>query len=152
DAEGLPNRRLALVEDGILKSWFLSLGTAEQLGMKSTGHATRGVSSPPRPGSTNLYLAGGAGTAEELIASVNSGIYVTELIGMGVNDVTGDYSRGAAGFLIENGKLGEPVNEFTIASNLKPMLRGLIAADDLEFRYGTNVPTLAIPDMMIAGQ
>ncbi len=151
DAEGLANQRRALVEDGILKTWVLDLRSARQLGLASTGHASRGTSSPPSPSTTNLYLEPGKQSREELIADIKSGLYVTELIGMGVNGVTGDYSRGAAGFWIENGELAYPVNEITIASNLKEMFLSLSAASDLEFRAGTNAPTLRVESMTIAG-
>ena len=141
----------SLVEDGILKTWVLDLRSARQLGLASTGHASRGTSSPPSPSTTNLYLEPGKQTRDELIADIKSGLYVTELIGMGVNGVTGDYSRGAAGFWIENGELAYPVNEITIASNLKEMFLNLSAASDLEFRAGTNAPTLRVEGMTIAG-
>ena len=151
DAEGLANQRRALVEDGVLKSWILDLRSARQLGLVSTGNASRGTSSPPSPAPTNLYLEPGAVTRQELIADITAGLYVTELIGMGVSGVTGDYSRGAAGFWIENGEIAYPVNEITIAGNLKDMFLSLGAASDLEFRGGTNAPTLRVEGMTIAG-
>ncbi|HUC62149.1 MAG TPA: TldD/PmbA family protein [Alphaproteobacteria bacterium] len=151
DGEGLAPKRRAIVEDGVLKSWFLDLRSARQLGLASTGHATRGTSSPPSPAPTNLFLEPGKVSPQALIAETGSGLYVTELIGFGVNGVTGDYSRGAAGFWIEGGALAYPVSEVTIAGNLKDMFLALTAADDLAFRYGTNAPTLRIDGMTLAG-
>jgi PmbA protein len=152
DGEGLANRRMALVESGVLKTWVLDLRSARQLSLKSTGHAARGTSSPPGPATTNLYLAAGKLKPRELLADVASGFYCTELIGFGVNNVTGDYSRGASGFWIEGGEIAYPVAEITIAGNLKAMFKELSAADDLEFRYGTNAPTLRIEGMTVAGR
>ncbi len=152
DGEGLPNRRLALVEDGILRSWILDLRSARQLGLKSTAHAARGTSSPPSPSTTNLHLAPGKLSPRELMADIESGFYCTELIGFGVNNVTGDYSRGAAGFWIERGEIAYPVSEITIAGNLKEMFLHLTPADDLAFRYRTNAPTLRVEGMTVAGR
>ncbi|MCB1472189.1 MAG: TldD/PmbA family protein [Rhodobiaceae bacterium] len=152
DGDGLAARPLALVEDGVLKSWIMDLATAHELGLASTAHASRGVGSAPSPSSSNLTLLAGSETPEALIGSVKSGIYVTELIGHGANTVTGDYSRGAAGFLIENGKLGAPVAEITIAGNLIDMFARLVPANDLVFRYATNAPTVLVEDMTIAGR
>ena len=121
DGEGVRNARRALVEDGVLKTWLLDVRSGRQLGLASTGHASRGTSGPPAPAPTNLYLEPGAVTAQELIADIEGGFYVTELMGMGVNGVTGDYSRGAAGFWIEHGEIAFPVSELTIAGNLKEM-------------------------------
>ncbi|MCQ4161711.1 TldD/PmbA family protein [Roseomonas sp. GC11] len=151
DGEGMPAAPLALVEDGILSSWVLDWRSARQLGLASTGHASRGVSGPPSPSTTNLWLEGGQGTPEALMADIAEGIYVTEMIGMGVNGVTGDYSRGAAGFMIRDGALAEPVSGITIAGNLKDMLLRLRAAGDLRFRRGTDAPTLRIDDLTVAG-
>src|SRR5690606_35311850 len=106
---------------------------------------------PPGPSVTNLYMEAGTVSPDDLIADIKSGLYVTELIGMGVNGVTGDYSRGASGFWIEDGKIAYPVSELTIAGNLKDMFARLVPADDLTFRYGTDAPTIRIDDMMIAG-
>ena len=152
DGEGLANRRCLLVEDGVLKTWVLDLRSARQLGLKSTGHASRGISSPPGPATSNLHLAPGKLSPQALIADIASGFYCTELIGFGVNNVTGDYSRGAAGFWIENGEIAYPVSEITIAGNLKDMFLNLMPADDLAFRYGTNAPTLRIEGMTVAGR
>lgn len=151
DSEGIGNRRRHLVENGTLKSWLLDLRSARQLGLRSTGHAARGISSPPSPNATNLYLEPGRQSPEALLADIDQGFYVTELIGMGVNGVTGDYSRGAAGFWIEKGARAYPVSEITIAGNLREMFRHLTPADDLEFRFGTNAPTLRVDGMMVAG-
>ena len=126
--------------------------TARELGLATTGHAQRGVSSTPSPGPTNLHLAAGSDTPEALIADIADGFYVTDLIGMGVNQVTGDYSRGASGFWIENGKRSYPVSEVTIAGNLIDMFRALTPANDLEFRYGTNAPTVRVEGLTVAGR
>jgi PmbA protein len=140
-----------LIEDGVLKTWLLDSATARQLKLTSTGHAARGTGGPPSPSTSNLYLVPGKETPEALIADIADGFYVTELIGMGVNGVTGDYSRGAAGFWIENGKITYPVSEITIASNLNDMFLRMRPANDLIFKYGTNAPTLRIEGMTIAG-
>jgi PmbA protein len=151
DAEGVATRRLAVVEDGVLKSWFLDCATARELGLVTTGHAQRGVSSTPSPGASNLHLSAGELSPQALMADIVAGFYITSLIGMGVNQVTGDYSRGASGFWIENGKLSYPVSEVTIAGNLIDMFKELSPADDLVFRYGTNAPTLRVEGLTVAG-
>ncbi|MGR6328575.1 TldD/PmbA family protein [Sphingomonas sp. XXL09] len=151
DGEGLPVSPVALVEDGMLETWLLDSGSARQLGLEPTGHAARGVGGGPGVSPSNLYMAAGAVPVETLIGDIVRGVYVTELIGQGVNPVTGDYSRGAAGFLIDNGAIAGPVAEFTVAGNLKDMFLQLTPANDLEFRYGTNVPTLRIDGMTVAG-
>jgi PmbA protein len=151
DGEGVANARRALVEKGRLTTWLLDCASARQLGLETTGHAARGTSGPPHPQTTNLYMEAGGLSPEELIADIEQGFYVTELMGMGVNGVTGDYSRGAAGFWIEKGKIAYPVSEVTIAGNLKDMFRKLTPANDLVFRYGVNAPTLRIEGMTIAG-
>jgi PmbA protein len=151
DGEGVANRRVALIDNGVLTTWLLDCASARQLGLATTGHAARGTGGPPGPSATNLYLAAGAPSPDELIADIKQGFYVTELMGMGVNPVTGDYSRGAAGFWIENGKRAYPVSEVTIAGNLIEMFAKLTPASDLEFRQGTNAPTLRIDGMTIAG-
>jgi PmbA protein len=152
DGEGLPTRRRAVIEDGMLTGWFLDLATARQLRLTSTANASRGTGAPPSPAPTNLYLAAGALSPADLIADIKQGFYVTELIGMGTNLVTGDYSRGAAGFWIENGEIAYPVSEVTVAGNLKDMFARLIPASDLEFRYGTDAPTVRIDGMTVAGK
>ena len=151
DAEGMANPEMTLVEDGRLRNWILDLRSARQLGLKSTGRAARGTSSPPGPSATNLYMRPGKVKAADLIADIQDGFYVVELIGMGVNMVSGDYSRGAAGFWIENGEVTYPVNEITIAGNLKDMFMHMTPASDLEFRYGVNAPTIRVEGMTIAG-
>ncbi len=151
DGEGVATAALNLIENGVLKSWILDTGTAKQLDLTTTGHASRSTRSPPSPSTTNLTLLPGAMTPEELISDIKSGFYVTELIGMGVNQVTGDYSRGAAGFWIENGEKAYPVSEVTVAGNLKDMFAHLTAANDLEDRGATNAPTVRIDGMTVAG-
>ena len=151
DGEGLPVARRALIDAGVLTGWLLDSASARQLGLEPTGHASRGGSGAPGASVTNVHMEAGSVSPAELMADIQRGIYVTELIGMGVNGVTGDYSRGAAGFLIENGAIGQAVSEITIASNLKDMFRALVPANDLEFRYGMNVPTLRVDGMTVAG-
>jgi PmbA protein len=152
DGEGVAGRKLVLVEDGRLSSWLLDSGTARELGLVTTGHAQRGVSSVPSPGSSNLYLEPGNVSPEALMADIADGFYVTDLIGMGVNMVTGDYSRGANGFWIENGKRTYPVSEVTIAGHLFDIFRSMQPANDLEFVYGTNAPTVRLEGLTVAGQ
>ena len=151
DAEGVGGRRIKLVEDGVLKTWLLDCATARELGLETTGHAQRGVSSTPSPGATNLHLAPGRKTPDQLLADIEDGFYVTDMIGTGVNLVTGDYSRGASGFWIEKGKRTYPVSEVTIAGHLTEMFASLEPADDLVFRYGTNAPTVRVEGMTVAG-
>jgi PmbA protein len=152
DGEGVAGKVMALVDDGVLRSWILDSTTGRELGLATTGHAQRGVSSTPSPGATNLHLEPGKASPDDLIADIKDGFYVTDLIGSGVNGVTGDYSRGASGFWIENGKRTYAVSEVTIASNLIDIFRGLTPANDLEFRYGVNAPTVRLEAMTIAGQ
>jgi PmbA protein len=151
DAEGIGGRRLYLVRDGVLESWLLDSATARELDLETTGHAQRGVSSTPSPGPSNLHLTAGKKTADELIADIEDGFYITDMIGMGVNLVTGDYSRGASGYWIENGELTYPVSEVTIAGHLADMFASIEPANDLVFRYGTNAPTLRLEGMTVAG-
>jgi len=151
DGEGVKNKRTALIEKGVLKTWLLDCASAKQLGLSSTGHAARGTGGPPMPSSTNLYMEAGTVSPDELIGDIAEGFYVTELIGMGVNGVTGDYSRGAMGFWIENGKRSYPVSGVTIAGNLKDMFLHITPANDLEFRRGTDAPTLRVEGMTVAG-
>jgi PmbA protein len=151
DGEGTPTKTWALVEDGVVTTWLLDSRSARQLGMTSTGHAARGTSGPPSPSTTNLYLAAGTLTPAELMADIKEGLYITELIGMGVNGVTGDYSRGAAGFMIRDGALAEPVAEVTVAGNLVDMFAAMVPASDLRFRRGTDAPTVRIDGMTMAG-
>lgn len=152
DGEGVATRRMNVVEDGRLTTWILDCRSARQLKLATTGHASRGTSSPPSPGASNLYMEAGTISPRDLIGGIKQGLYVTELIGMGVNGVTGDYSRGCSGFWIENGELTFPVSELTIAGNLKDMFKAITPADDLEFKYGTNAPTLRIDGMTVAGK
>ncbi len=151
DGEGVRNKRWALIEDGVLKTWLLDCASAKQLGLATTGHAARGTGGPPNPAPTNLYMAPGSVTRDTLIGDISEGFYITELMGMGVNGVTGDYSRGATGFWIENGTIAYPVSEVTIAGNLKDMFRNLVPANDLVFRYGINAPTIRVEGMTVAG-
>ena len=151
DGEGIANRKREIVADGRLATWLLDLRSARQLGLETTGHASRGTSAPPSPSSTNLYLPAGETTPEELMRAVGTGFLVRELIGFGVNTVTGDYSRGASGHWIENGEPAYPVSEVTIAGNLTDMFMHISPADDLEFRRGTNAPTLRVDGMTVAG-
>ncbi|HVB15402.1 MAG TPA: metallopeptidase TldD-related protein [Stellaceae bacterium] len=151
DAEGLPNRRHALIDKGVLTTWLLDLRSARQLGLKSTGHAARGTASPPSPSATNIWIEPGMMSPAELMSDIKSGFFVTELMGMGVNGLTGDYSRGAAGFWIENGEISFPVSEMTVAGNLNDMFARMVAANDLEFRAGADSPTLRIDDLAVAG-
>lgn len=151
DAEGTPTAARALIEDGVLTTWLLDSRSARQLGLRSTGHAARGTAGPPSPAPSNLYLAAGTLSPAELMADIRLGLYVTELIGMGINGVTGDYSRGAAGFMIRDGKLAEPVAEITIAGNLIDMFAHLTPASDLRFRRGTDAPTLRVEGLTLAG-
>ncbi|TXL72865.1 TldD/PmbA family protein [Vineibacter terrae] len=152
DGEGLPTRRWNIVDDGTLTTWVLDLASARQLDLAPTGHGSRGVSGPPGPSTSNLYLEAGSASVDELIADIDNGLYITELIGFGVNGVTGDYSRGAAGFWIENGKLAWPVSGMTVAGNLKDMFLNLTPANDLVFKGAVNAPTVRIDGMTIAGE
>jgi PmbA protein len=151
DAEGVAGSRRALVQDGVLKTWLLDCATARELNLATTGHAQRGVSSTPSPGASNLHLAPGRQSADALIGEIEDGFYVTDMIGMGVNLVTGDYSRGASGFWIENGERTYAVSEVTIAGHLSDMFATLTPANDLVFRYGTNAPTLRVEGLTVAG-
>jgi PmbA protein len=152
DGEGLPSRRTVLVEGGVLRSYLLNTYAARKLGMKSTHNASRGLAGAPGIGVGNLYLEPGGQTPEEIIAAVPKGLYVTSLMGFGVNLVTGDYSRGATGLWIENGELTHAVEEVTIAGNLAEMFRNVTAiGNDLIFRSSVAAPTLRIDGMTIAG-
>lgn len=151
DGEGIANGQVNLVEDGCLTTWLLDTATARQLGLEPTGHASRGIGGPPSPGTSNLYMEPGALSPAELMADIKSGFYVTGLIGSGVSGITGDYSRGASGFWIEDGQITFPVNEITIAGNLKTMFPEMTPANDLEFKGRVNAPTIRIDGMMIAG-
>jgi PmbA protein len=151
DAEGVPTARRSLVEDGVLTTWLLDTRSARQLGLRSTGHAVRSTGGPPAPAPTNLFMRPGPLSPAALMSDIAEGLYVTELMGMGVNGVTGDYSRGAAGFMIRNGAIAEPVAEITVAGNLVEMFMHLMPADDLRFRRGTDAPTIRVEGMTMAG-
>lgn len=151
DGEGVSGQRLAMIEDGVLKHWFLSTSTARELGLETNGRGVRS-GSIVSPSSTNLSLEPGDVSPEDLIRSVGTGLYVTELIGQGVDMITGEYSRGASGFWIENGELTFPVSEVTIASNLKDMFMRVTPANDIDRKYGIAAPTLAIEGMTLAGR
>lgn len=152
DGEGLATRRTTVVDQGILRSYLLDTYTARKLGLRSTGNAARSAGEPPSVSPTNFYLAPGPYSPEEIIASVSRGLYVTSLIGFGVNQVTGDYSRGAAGLWIENGELAYPVEEITIAGNLRQMLASIeMIGNDLDMRRRVTAPTLKISAMTVAG-
>ncbi len=152
DAEGLANRRRQLVDNGILMTWLLDLRTSRQLKLEPTGHAARGSTSPPSPSATNVYMAAGMHTPYALMADIKDGLYITDLIGQGANTMTGDYSRGAIGFWIKNGEITYPVNEVTVAGNLKTMFRHMTPATDLEFGHGVDAPTVRIDGMSLAGK
>ncbi len=151
DAEGLPTARTAVIDDGVLTTWLLDLAAARQLNLEPTGHASRSVSGPPSPTTSNFYLEKGKISVDELIGDIKSGLYITDMIGFGVNGVTGDYSRGASGFWIEKGKLAWPVSGITVAGNLKDMFLNMTPANDLQFKSSTNAPTVRIEGMTVAG-
>jgi len=152
DHEGLAPADGRLIDKGVLTTWLLDCASARQLGMSPTGHGYRGLDSAPSPSPANLYLEPGSLTPKDLIATITDGLYVTEMLGMGVNGVTGDYSRGAAGIWIEQGELGYAVSEVTIAGSLQDMFKQMIAANDLEHRTGIDAPTLRIDGLTIAGE
>lgn len=151
DGEGLSGARRNLIDKGVLTGWLLDLRSSRQLGLKPTGQASRGLNSPPSPSSSNVYLEAGTCSPDELLRTAGTGLYVTEMIGSSVNMVTGDYSRGASGFWIENGELTYPVSEITIAGNLKDMFLRITPSNDLEFRSSVNAPTCALEGLTIAG-
>ena len=151
DGEGLSSSRRELIADGILTGWVLDLRSARQLGLAPTGNGSRGLSSPPGPSTSNLHLEPGQLSPEQMIGSIKQGLYITELIGNSVNMVTGDYSRGASGFWIENGQLAFPVSEITIAGNLRDMFMTLEPANDLIFKSSTNAPSCRVEGLTIAG-
>jgi len=151
DAEGLANMRRNLIDAGVLTTWILDLRSARQLKLAPTGHAARGPGGPPSPSTTNVWLAPGADTPKALMSDIKQGFYVTDMVGQGVNMVTGDYSRGAVGFWIENGERAYPVSEVTVAGNMKDMFKQLTPANDLELRFGIDAPTVRIDGMTMAG-
>ncbi|GIT92679.1 modulator protein [Jannaschia pagri] len=151
DGEGLPVARRDLVRDGVLQGWVLDLATGRKLGLDSTGNAMRGTSSPPSPGAGNVVLTQGAASRDDLIAQMGTGLVVTSMIGSSINATTGDYSRGASGFWVENGEITGAVNECTVAGNLREMLRSLIPANDARTHVGRQVPSLLVEGLTIAG-
>lgn len=151
DAEGLPTQARALFDKGVLTTWLLDLRSARQLNLAPTGHASRGTSGPPGPSASNLIVEPGSRSPQDLYAG-ESALYVTDLMGQGVNGLTGDYSRGAAGFWIEKGEIAYPVSEITIAGNLKDMYRAITPANDLELKRGIDSPTLRVDGMTLAGR
>ncbi len=151
DGEGVAPRKMALIERGVLTSWLLDVRSASMLNLTTTGSALRGLSSPPSPSATNLYMENGTLSPTALMEDIQSGFYVTDLFGMGINLITGDYSQGASGFWIEKGEIAYPVSEVTIAGNLADMFRQLTPANDLQFCYAVNAPTVRIERMTIAG-
>ena len=151
DGEGVPTAPRAVIADGVLTTWLLDSRSARQLGLSSTGHAARGAAGPPSPSPTNLYMAAGPLSPADLMADITEGLYVSELMGPGANLITGDYSRGAAGFMIRNGALAEPVSEITIAGTLHEMFLHLTPASDLQLRRGTDAPTVRIEGMTMGG-
>ena len=152
DGEGVACQKRYLIENGCLTTWLLDCRSARQLHLTTTGHASRGTSGPPSPGASNVTLLPGNQTPAELMADIKDGLYVTGLIGFGVNQVTGDYSRGASGFRIVNGELAGPITEVTIAGNLIEMFANVRPANDLEIRHGFDAPTLRIDGMTVGGE
>lgn len=151
DAEGLPTQRRAIVEDGILTGWTLDLANARKLGMQSTASASRGPSAPPSPSVTNIDLTQGDATRADLIRDMGTGLLITSMMGSSINATTGDYSRGASGFWVENGEITYPVNECTIAGNLRDMLMTLVAANDAQSHLSRRVPSLLVEGLTLAG-
>ncbi len=151
DGEGVKTEKLTPVDKGVLQCWWLDSAAARQLESETNGRAARGIGGPPSPSATNLYMQAGNDKVDTMLKNIGTGFYVTELIGMGVNGVTGDYSRGASGFWIENGEIAYPVSEMTIAGNLKEMFLHMTPADDLQFRRGVNAPTILVEGMALAG-
>lgn len=151
DAEGVPTRPMDVIADGVLTSWVLDSRSARQLALRSTGHAGRGTSSPPSPGASNLCLMPGTLTPAELMADIKEGLYVSEMIGTTINGLTGDYSRGAAGFMIRNGELAEAVSEITVAGLLPEIFLNLTPANDLRLKRGTDSPTVRVDCLTLAG-
>ena len=151
DGEGVPTRARSIIEDGVLTTWLLDSRSARQLGLVTTGSASRGTGGPPGPSATNVTLSAGTVSPAELMADITEGLYVTELMGGGVNGITGDYSRGATGFMIRNGELAEPVAEITIAGHALEMFRTLVPANDLRLRRGMDAPTVRVEGLTMAG-
>lgn len=152
DAEGIETKMFPIIDQGVLSSWVLDTRSANQLGLITTGNASRGLSSAPSPSSHNVYLKPSDVSPADLIADIKQGFFVTETFGSGINMITGDYSQGASGFWIENGKITYPVNEVTIAGNLTDMFMQMSQADDLTFKHSKNAPTIRIERMTVAGE
>jgi len=152
DAEGLTTAPRDIVRDGVLKSWTLDLGTARKLGLKSTASATRGPSSPPSPSISNVALTQGDRNREQLLEEMGTGLLVTSMIGSSINPTTGDYSRGASGFWVENGRISHPVNECTLAGNLRDMLLRITPANDARAHLSHVVPSLLVEGLTLAGE
>jgi PmbA protein len=151
DGEGLPAVPRPIVEDGVLTRWLLDLATARKLGLASTGNAYRGAAAPPAPGAGNVSLTQGARSREALVSEMGTGLLVTSMIGATINPTTGDYSRGAAGFWVEHGEIAWPVNECTVAGNLRDMLRRIVPANDAQVHLSRVVPSLLVEGLTIAG-
>ena len=151
DGEGVPTTARNIIEDGVLTTWLLDSRSARQLGLATTGHAARGTGGPPSPSATNLWLEPGTMSPTELMDDIKEGLYITEMMGSAINSLTGDYSRGASGFMIRNGALAEPVAEITVAGSLLEMYRTMVPANDLRFRRGTDAPTVRVESMTLAG-
>ena len=151
DAEGVPTRGHLVIDDGVLTTWLLDSRSARQLGLASTGHAARAVGGTPGPSPTNFYLEAGSQSPAALMADIKEGLYITEMMGTSVNGITGDYSRGAAGFMIRDGVLAEPVAEITVAGRLQDIFLNMVPANDLRFRRGTDSPTVRVDGLTVAG-
>lgn len=151
DAEGLPARRRTIVADGVLTGWTLDLASGRRLGMPSTGSAARGITAPPSPATSNIELTQGQSSRADLLRDMGTGLVVTAFLGASINPTTGDYSRGASGFWVERGEIAYPVNECTIAGNLRIMLRGIVPANDARQHLSTRVPSLLVPGLTVAG-
>jgi len=151
DAEGLPVAARKMIDDGVLTGWFLDLAAATKLGLPPTGNARRSLGSAPSPGTSNFFIENGRLSRDALMADIDEGFLITEMIGSSVDMITGDYSRGAGGFWISNGAISHPVSEATIAGNLADMFMQITAADDIDMRDSTAAPSLRIDSMMVAG-
>jgi PmbA protein len=152
DGEGLPVQRRAFIENGVLTGWVLDLRSARQLGLSPTGNGARGLASPPSASTSNLHMEPGSQTPEEMMKAIGKGLLITDFIGSSINSATGDYSRGASGFWIENGEIAYPVSEITVAGNLRDMFMSVVPANDLLFKGATNAPSCLIEGMTIAGR
>jgi PmbA protein len=150
DGEGVRGEKLTMVQNGVLQHWYLSTSIGNELGLPTNGRGARGGTSVGAS-STNVWMQPGDQTPDEMIKAIGTGFYVTEVFGQGVNMVTGEYSRGASGFWIENGEIAFPVSEVTIASNLKDMFMTMVPANDLDRNYSTSAPTILVPEMTLAG-